>query len=46
MRQIEQSVWLDATPEAAYDYATSPRHWRHWYAGIVAVEVEGHADVP
>ncbi|HTW65637.1 MAG TPA: SRPBCC family protein, partial [Bryobacteraceae bacterium] len=44
MGQIEQSISLNATPEAAFDYATNPGHWRHWYAGTVAVE--GHTGVP
>ncbi len=44
MRQIEHAVWLETTPEAAYDYATTPEHWCHWYPGTVAVE--GHARVP
>ncbi|HTR39001.1 MAG TPA: SRPBCC family protein [Bryobacteraceae bacterium] len=44
MRQIEHAVWLETTPEAAYDYTTAPEHWCRWYPGTVAVE--GHAGVP
>ncbi len=38
MRQIEHSIWLEATPEAAYDYATTPGNWCRWYPGTIAVK--------
>lgn len=44
MRRIEHSVWLDATPEAAYDYLTTLRHWCRWYASTIAME--GQTDAP
>jgi ligand-binding SRPBCC domain-containing protein len=44
MRQIKHSIWLEAPPEIAYDYATSPVHWYRWYPGTVAVE--GNAGFP
>ena len=44
MRRIEHSIWLDATPEAAYDYLTTLRHWCRWYASTIAME--GQADAP
>ncbi len=44
MRRIEHSIWLDATPEAAYDYMTTLRHWCRWYASTIAMD--GQADTP
>jgi hypothetical protein len=44
MRRIEHSVWLEATPEAAYDYMTTLRYWCRWYSGAVAME--GQTDAP
>jgi hypothetical protein len=44
MRRIEHSVWLEATPEAAYDYMTTLRSWCRWYPGAVAIE--GQTDAP
>jgi hypothetical protein len=44
MRRIEHSVSLDTTPEAAYDYLTTLKHWCHWYPGTVAME--GQIDMP
>lgn len=38
MRQVENAVWLEAMPEAAYDYATTPERWCDWYPGTVAVD--------
>jgi polyketide cyclase/dehydrase/lipid transport protein len=43
-RRIEHSVFLDATPEAAYDYMTTLKHWCHWYPGTLAME--GQTDAP
>jgi len=44
MRRVESSVWLETTPEAAYDYLTTLRNWPRWYPG--AVRMEGQIDVP
>jgi Polyketide cyclase / dehydrase and lipid transport len=44
MRRVEYSVFLDTTPEAAYDYMTTLKHWCQWYPGTVAME--GQTDVP
>ena len=44
MRRIEHSVWLEATPEAAYDYMTTLGYWCRWYPG--AVVMEGQTDAP
>ena len=44
MRRIEHSVLIEATPEAAYDYATEPANWCHWYTGTVGLD--GKTGVP
>jgi len=44
MHRIEHSVWLDASPEAAYDYLSTLRNWARWYPG--AIRMEGQIDVP
>jgi hypothetical protein len=44
MRRIEHSVWLEATPEAAYDYLTTLGYWSRWYPGAVAME--GQTEAP
>jgi hypothetical protein len=38
MRRIEHSVWLEATPELAYDFVTTLGHWCRWYPGTAAME--------
>jgi len=38
------SVWLDAAPEAVYDYLTTLKYWCRWYPGTLAME--GQTDAP
>ncbi len=44
MRRIENCVWLDTNPGAAYDYLTTLRNWSRWHPG--AVRMEGQIDEP
>jgi len=44
MRRIEHFVFLETTPEVAYDYMTTLKHWCDWYPGTVAIE--GQTEAP
>jgi hypothetical protein len=38
------SVWIDAAPEAVYEFAADPHEWRQWAAGLAAGGLRQTAD--
>lgn len=44
MESRHVSIWIEAAPEAVYDFAADPHTWPHWAAGLAAGELRQTAD--
>jgi len=44
MESRHVSIWIEAAPEAVYEYAADPHTWPKWAAGLAAGELRQTAD--
>jgi hypothetical protein len=44
MESRHVSIWIEAAPEAVYEYAADPKTWPQWAAGLAAGELRKTAD--
>jgi hypothetical protein len=44
MESRHVSIWIEAAPEAVYEFAADPQTWPKWAAGLAAGELRQTAD--